>query len=75
LAEWGRAERAGRPVKNELAQFLLQFTDLGGQGRLGDETSFGCPAEMAVIVERKEVAELLEGQSKRVFSGLRLVSV
>jgi hypothetical protein len=65
-AERGEAHDAAGPLHQSDADQRLELANAGGHGGLGDETGIRGPAEMAGILERHQILELLQsGQVSR----------
>jgi hypothetical protein len=45
------------PLDQLHAQFFLQLLDLGGERGLADEAGIGCVTEMALLIQRDEIAQ------------------
>ena len=62
LASDGRGGHRMRiPVEDADIQFLLQFLDHQAQRRLREAAGLGCLAEVPVVVDGDDIAQLLEG--------------
>jgi hypothetical protein len=48
------------PLQQRDAERVFQFTDLNRERRLADATSLGRAAEMAMLDDRKEVAQITD---------------
>ena len=69
IAQRGEAHRALGPLDQHHAQQGFQIAQPGRQRRLRDETGVGGAAEMAMLVQRNKVLQLLErGQVRRSFA-------
>jgi hypothetical protein len=61
VAQRREAHHAFRPLDQHHADQGLQLPQPRGKGRLGDEARLRRPAEMAVVMQRDEILQLLEG--------------
>ena len=64
-ADLGQDHVAGPPLDQLHAEVLLQIADLHGQRRLGHGAGLGGPAEMPVLGQRGQIAQLLQGDHRR----------
>lgn len=64
----GGQDLAVPPLEKGDPEAPFEFPDLGREGRLADEAGLGGPSEMAVVVHRHQVAELLQGGTLHNFS-------
>ena len=58
LARLGQLHTAGQPVKQRRAHLLFKFADLLAEGRLRNPQPFGRAAEMKLLREASEIAQL-----------------
>lgn len=56
----GEFDAAGRARQQRYAELALELTDLLGQWRLGDVQPVGGPAEVQLLADRDEVAQMTQ---------------
>jgi starvation-inducible DNA-binding protein len=75
LADRRGAQRLGPAVEQLHIEFFLQFAQLHGKRWLRNLASRRCPHEMAVVVERNDVLELLQGHIDGSYIGIETINV
>ena len=62
LAKWRKAHGASGAVDKMRIEKHLELPDRRAERRLGDVRSFGCPAEMPLLMQRDQIIELAQGR-------------